>query len=339
MSDIDFVLTWVDGSDKAWLEQKAKYADECAVAVPAVDNRTERYRNWDVLRYWFRGVEECAPWVHKIFFVTWGHVPEWLDVDSQKLEIVNHRDYIPEEFLPTFNSHAIELNLHRIKGLSEQFVYFNDDFFIINDVKPTDFFVEGLPKDMLAFQPVVANRENPTMSYIFFNNIMVLSKYFDKRDNVKKNPKNYFHVGYPPLYFFYNMLELAFPRYTGLYTVHGPSPFLKEAFREVWEKEEAYLNQVCGHKFRNTGDVNQYLIREWQKLSNMFKPANVKKGFRYFEPSDDNEKLYETVKKRACKTICINDADRAVDFEGVKRELIKCFEHAFPRKSSFEKNG
>ena len=102
---IDFVVTWVDGNDPAWQQEKQKYT-----AVNA-DVRVNRYREWDQLKYWFRAVEKYAPWVNKIHFVTWGHLPEWLDTTNPKLNIVNHKDYIPEEYLPTFSSHTIELHL------------------------------------------------------------------------------------------------------------------------------------------------------------------------------------------------------------------------------------
>lgn len=332
MSQIDFVLTWVDGSDSQWQKEKKKYS-----ISSSDDDRDERYRDWDNLKYWFRGVEKYASWVHKIYFVTWGHLPLWLDTNNPKLEIVKHTDYIKEEFLPTFNSHTIELNLHRIKGLSEQFVYFNDDCFIINSIKQEDFFIDGRSKDMLAFQPVVTNNENPVMPYIFLNNSMILSKYFDKRSNVKSQPGSYFHIGYPFIYFFYNILELMFPRFTGFYTVHGPSAFLKSTFNELWEKEEDYLSEVCSHKFRSRDDVNQYLIREWQKLSGNFKPANVKKNCPYFELKNDNSRLYDGIRKRAYKMVCINDANVSIDFEKIKSELLDSFEIIFPEKSSFEK--
>ena len=271
--DIDFVLAWVDGSDNEWQKEKAQYCGKNT----SEDGREERYRDWDILKFWFRGVEKYASWVNKIFFVTWGHLPSWLDTHNPKLEIVNHASYIPGQFLPTFNSHTIELNFHRIKGLSEQFVYFNDDFFITNPVKQEDFFINGVPKDMLALQPVVANVDNPVMSYIYLNNSMLLAKHFDKRSNIKKQPGSYFHTGYPFMYFFYNMLEMAFPRFTGFYTVHGPSPFLKSTFETIWQEEGDFLSGTCMHKFRDKEDASQYLIREWQKLSGNFKPANVKK--------------------------------------------------------------
>ena len=329
---IDFVLAWVDGSDKEWQKEKAKY---CKESIPG-DNREERYRDWDILKFWFRGVEKYAPWVNEIFFVTWGHLPPWLDIKNPKLEIVNHMDYIPGQFLPTFNSHTIELNFHRIKGLSEHFVYFNDDFFVINHVKQEDFFVNGMPKDMLALQPVVANVDNPVMPYIYLNNSMLLAKHFDKRNNIKKQPGSYFHAGYPFMYLFYNMLEMAFPRFTGFYTVHGPSPFLKSTFETAWQEEGDFLSRTCMHKFRDKDDASQYFIREWQKLSGHFHPANVKKLCRYFELGNDNRKLYNTLMKQSCKMACINDANTAIYVNKVKRELAICFKSIFPVKSSYE---
>ena len=107
---IDFVIIWVDGSDPEWRAVKNQYVPKAI----GEDDQEVRYRDWDNLQYWFRGVEKYTPWVNKIHFVTWGHLPKWLNVNHPKLHIVNHKDYIPEEYLPTFNSHTIEMNLHRI---------------------------------------------------------------------------------------------------------------------------------------------------------------------------------------------------------------------------------
>lgn len=80
------------------------------------------------------------PWVHKIYLITCGQVPDWMNKEADdRLVIVNHSDYIPKEYLPTFSSHPIELNLHRIKELSEHFIYLNDDYFVINETSPEDF--------------------------------------------------------------------------------------------------------------------------------------------------------------------------------------------------------
>lgn len=333
---IDFVVTWVDGSDKDWQQEKSKYG--LSLSGKDIDDANERYRDWDNLKYWFRGVEKYAPWVRKVHFITWGHLPVWLNTAHPKLNIVCHEDYIPAKYLPTFNSHTIEWNMHRIEGLSEQFVYFNDDFFLTGPVKAEDFFKNGKPCDMLAFQPVVANPANPVMSHIYLNNSLVISKYFSKRENVRKQMGKYFKLGYPGLYFFYNLLELAFPLFTGFYTVHGPSPFLKETFCTLWEKEANLLDQTCCHRFRSEADVSQYLAREWQKLSGNFHAQNITRHFRYFDVKSDNPALVRAIASQGTRIICINDANEPIDFVQAKRQVIEALEKNLPDKSEFEKS-
>ncbi len=329
---IDFVITWVDGSDRAWREEKARYDNS-----GAVDDNEERYRDWEILNYWFRGVEKYAPWVRKIHFVTWGHLPKWLNTEHPKLNIVRHEDYIPKEYLPVFNSNLIEIYMHKIPGLSERFVYFNDDFLLIRDVKPEHFFKDGKPRDMLAFQPMVANPANPMMSHLYMNNSLALCKHFNKRENVKAHPGNYFKLGYPPLYFGYNLLELAFPLYTGFYTVHGPSPFCKSTFEEVWEKEGQALQEMSVNRFRSNTDLTLYLFREWQKLSGNFVPTNVLKNFAYFTISSDNRKLFATIRKQKKSIICMNDGNMDGDIYQIKKEIQKAFLQILPEVSSFER--
>ena len=330
--DIDFVITWVNGSDPAWQKEKASYAPGAGN-----DDGEERYRDWELLKYWFRGVEKFSPWVRKIHFITWGHLPEWLNTEHPKLHVVRHEDYIPKEYLPIFNSNVLEIYMHNIEGLSERFVYFNDDFYLINHIKPEKFFKNGKPCDMLAFQPVVANPLNPVMSHLYLNNSLVLCKYFDKRENVRKHPGNYFKLGYPALYFFYNMLELAFPLYTGFFTAHGPSPYLKATFREIWEKEEDLLKEMSKHRLRDKDDVTPYLFREWQKLCNNFVPENVLKDFAYFNIDTNNAKLVKTIEKQKKKIICINDGNVGAAFEQIKQEVQDAFQRILPEVSSFER--
>lgn len=93
--EIDFVITWVDGNDPDWQKQKMEYSMQPDLSQKQ-DDRKERYRDWDLLRYWFRGVERFAPWVRRIHFVTWGHLPSWLNKEHPKLNIVNHKDFIPK---------------------------------------------------------------------------------------------------------------------------------------------------------------------------------------------------------------------------------------------------
>ena len=115
--DIDFVVLWVDGSDPVWQAEKAKYQGKTLDD----SNAPNRFRDWGLMPYWFRAVEKFAPWVRKIHFVTCGHVPAFLNLAHPKLHHVKHEGFLPPEVLPTFSSHAIEMNLHRIPGLAEHF--------------------------------------------------------------------------------------------------------------------------------------------------------------------------------------------------------------------------
>lgn len=136
MEKIDFVILWVDNNDPIWQNAFRSYLPQSQYTD---DTRYIRYRNWDNLRYWFRGVEKFAPWVNKVHLVTCGQIPDWLNLNVPKLHFVKHSDYIPAEYLPTFNSDTIILNLHRIEGLSERFVLFDDDCFLIDKVEPKRF--------------------------------------------------------------------------------------------------------------------------------------------------------------------------------------------------------
>lgn len=330
--EIDFVVTWVDGGDSDWRAIKSQYEGE-----RQVDDSDERYREWGLFRYWFRGVEQFAPWVRKVHLITWGHLPKWLNTDNPKLHIVRHEDYVPGEFLPTFNCNVLEIYLHKIEGLAERFVYFNDDMYLIQPVRQEDYFSDGKPCDMLALQPVVANPTNPIMSHLFLNNSLVLCKYFDKRENVKKQPGKYFKLGYPPLYFFYNLLELAFPLYTGFYTVHGPSPFCRKTFEEIWEKEGELLTRVSANRFRCAEDVSQYLFREWQKLKGNFVPRNVQRDFQYLDLVKDSIALPRILATKKKRVVCINDGAITGNFDQIRKQLLEDFEQHLPNVSSFEK--
>ncbi len=140
---IDVVYTWVDGADPAWRAQKAQFL---GVDAPdsGIDEDTAdlaRFQSHDELRYSLRSIEQYAPWVRHIYLVTEGHRPSWLVDDHAKLTVVPHKAIIDAQFLPTFNSHVLEAHLHRIAGLSEHYVYFNDDVLLSRPLQPSDFFL------------------------------------------------------------------------------------------------------------------------------------------------------------------------------------------------------
>lgn len=330
---IDFVIAWVDGSDEEWSREKEKYKK------PGKEDSTNskiRYRDWDQLKYWFRGVEKYAPWVNNIYFVTCGQKPEWLNENHPKIKLVNHKDYMDEKYLPTFSANPIELNFHKIDGLSEQFVYFNDDMFLVNPVKEEDFFKNGLPCDYYAEVPLVMYGAGDPFSYMMVNDSEFINKYFNKKYSLKQGMFDYINIKYGLKTILKNIFMFQYNHYSGFDTPHIPSSFLKSTYKEVWEKEEELLDKVSCNKFRSKEDVNQYVFKFWQLCSHKFYPRERQFGY-CFVASDDSKEIIKGIKSKKYKTICINDSDFVNDFEKVKNEINQAFESKFPNKSSFEK--
>ncbi|WP_309649972.1 stealth conserved region 3 domain-containing protein [Nocardioides sp.] len=138
---VDVVYTWVDGSDPEWdAARQARLDGVVGTARTRESSGQARFLARDELRYSLRSLHLFAPWVRRIHVVTAGQVPDWLDTSDPRINLVDHRDILPPDGLPTFNSHAIETSLHLIEGLAEHFLYFNDDFFLARPVHPETFF-------------------------------------------------------------------------------------------------------------------------------------------------------------------------------------------------------
>lgn len=326
--DIDFVVPWVDDTDPAWRAKKARYTG----AEPSEGNSEARYRDWDTLKYWFRGVGKFAPWVRHVYFVTDDQKPEWLNVDHPKLKWVRHRDFIPEEYLPTFSSHTIEWNIPRIKGLSENFVYFNDDVFLIGDTEPKDFFYKGMPCDFPCLGPLYPNG---MFSYILFNNINLLNRHFSLKRSIANNPMKWIKgqgvAGLLKL-ILYGRRDLI----PNSVSHHIQSSMKKSTITTLWEEEYKAVHQTCLNKQRTIGDISIYCARDWNLFSGNFYPKRP--IGKYFQTASIsyNTKLIDYMRKQKGKVICLNDTEDEQDFEAHKKLILKEFERIFPEKSAFE---
>lgn len=135
---VDAVITWVDGDDTPEL---ARWLAGLGGPLQPEAAEPHRWRDNGELRYVLRSIERYAPWVRHVHLVTNGQQPAWLDLSAPGLSLVTHHDIFPEpSVLPTFNSYAIEAALHRIPGLSDRYLYFNDDVLLGRPVDPGDFF-------------------------------------------------------------------------------------------------------------------------------------------------------------------------------------------------------
>lgn len=136
---VDLVVPYVDFSDPAWI----KTAKDNGIDYSEIN----RFRGQgEFFRYFFRSIAKNMPWINNLFFIVQSEtqIPKWLD--RRKIRVVLHEDFIPKEFLPLYNSCTIEMFLGNIKGLSEKFLYFNDDMYILKSLKEEDFFENGKVK-------------------------------------------------------------------------------------------------------------------------------------------------------------------------------------------------
>lgn len=330
---IDIFLPWVDGTDEKWLKERQQYKFESTIQEQA--NGIERYRSWDNLQYVFRGIENYMPWVNKIFFVTCGQVPPFLNTQHPKLRLINHKDYIPEKYLPTFNSNTIEMNLFRIEELSENFILFNDDCFPIRYIEEDYFFKNNKVCDE-AIERIIGHIWI-NGAHLMVNHAWILNKYFDKKKVKKEN----FWQWYSPRYGAKNILRNLFMNYfhdfEGLRNPHEAFAMKKSTFKKIWDLEPEILDVASQNKFRDFTDISQYLARYWQIFEGDFYPR-LHRGY-HCEVLDNNYKeIASYIREKKYPIIGIDEkiGVKLHAFEEAKAEINAAFAEIFPEKSSFE---
>lgn len=335
--EIDCVILWVDGSDKEWKKKKDIYSKEFVEFQQDIGD--ERFRDWGTLRFLYRGLAKFAPWFRKIFLVTDGQIPSWLNVDDEKIYVIDHKEFIPKEFLPTFNSHTIEMNLHRIEGLSEYFVYFNDDMFLLKKVEPQLFFKNRLPCDSAIMNAFAIKKTNKPFRFLMpINNIAIINDNFDKQRVLKKFRWKFFNIKYGKEVL-RTLCLTPWRHFTGFTINHMPYSICKKTLENVWQKENDILKRTCMHKFRDSNDVNIWLIQYWQYAEGNFYPRSLKHGklLAITDNLEETKKICNIIREQKCEMCCINDeVNDYNNFEKIKSMLIETFVSILPEKSRFE---
>ncbi len=333
---IDFVVTWLDSNDPEWQKQYEYYKPNAKG-----DKTKARFRDMSIFRYWFRAVEMYAPWVNKVYLITNGKFPEWINPNCSKLVLVKHEDYIPKECLPTFNSCTIELNMHRIKGLSEHFVYFNDDMFLNGPIAPDYYFKDGLPcdynKETCFNVPIYTPEERFDITMSMLADIGIINAHFNRRKTVCQSPRRWFglHLGFKGLLMSSILMKQRL--FVGFSTYHTEQAYLKSTFEEVWEKEPDFLQASCT-RFREEVIANPYLFRYWQLASNMFYPKKRKNITIQIVDRNAIDDIKKALFNLNITSICVNDTSFCSDndFEVINSQLMRMMEEKYPSKSSFE---
>ncbi|WP_334329707.1 Stealth CR1 domain-containing protein [Companilactobacillus sp. HBUAS59699] len=325
---IDFVLLWVDGSDKKWSIKKSKYTGEI---LSSALNSNERYRDYDTLKYWFRSIEKYANWVNHIFLVTDNQCPSWLNSDYSKVSVVDHKDFLDERNLPVFNSNAIELNLDKIKGLSENFVLFNDDFFVNDNIKKNIFFENGIPKDSAIITPIIPIYGG--ISNINNNNIQLINKYYDKKNVIKNHYSKFFNFKYGTNVI-RTLLMSPWNNFPGFLDLHIAIPYTKTQFRKARELAPEEFKKTSANKFRTNDDISHSFIRYKRMVDGEFIPRSMKVSKYYSLKNIDN--IISELSNPIHPLICINDAE-SYNFDKEIQQIRDTLENKFNFKSKFEK--
>lgn len=337
---IDFVICWVDENDLKWKSQKEAFQSKANLKQKDGDdaNAVCRYRDMGLLRYWFRSVEKNAPWVNKVFFVTCGQKPEWLNEHNPKLVLVNHDDFIPSEYLPTFNSPSIENNLHRIPTLSEQFVLFNDDMYLLKPVDSGFFFKNGYPV-LPCNLNICRLYGNDSWSKVCIKDFCTVNEHFDIKKSIWDNRRKWFSVfKLGPNNAFKNYVRfLVNQTFSVSGYEHVAEPHLKSTIEEVWSMCPDIMEATSMSRFRSDEQVNQWLFVAWNLASGRFYPVREGKRGKCFNfSSNDIGVVKEVISQQRMSLICVNDSFRNDNPEYCFRELADAFQSILPEKSSFE---
>ena len=329
-SDIDFVLLWVDSSDVEWQKKKAAYIPRRNADVSAA-----RYRNWDNLRYWFRAVAKYAPWVRTIHFVTDGQVPVWLNTNNPCLHCVNHGDYIPQDALPTFNSSAIEISMHRIPGLADKFVFFNDDMFLTAPITPDFYFHDDLPVDMAGLTRPCIPQPGKVFGNIMYNDYQILNRHFDKRLVLRCNMTKWLKPSYGKT-LIRTLVNLNRSTFDGLVIPHLSVPYRRSDLERVWNLYGKELQDTMYHRFREETDLNHFLFRFWRLCEGDFYPRRSRGYYIALKNPTSVKVAAQIIRNRKKPEVCINDDWQTGDFEVARDTINRAFDYVLTEKCKYE---
>lgn len=329
---IDLVYLWLDGNDKKWRAEKDKWQSIESGKVKLVSEGTveARWRDNDELKYSLRSAAKFAPWINHIYIVTcMGQVPKWLNTKNSKITIVDHSEIMPADALPTFSSNAIESCIINIPGLSEYFLYANDDTFFGRPIEPSYFFDDSgrtivwysKSKKRKSFISDVKNAGSDYTKQILFS-----AKLFE----------NLFGVNY-----------------SRLRPSHNIEPYCKSRIKELLSHPimDMYNQKTIHRKFRNSFNLQRWIFTLYDISLGRAVMHSIKTKKRIFgfvyklldklyygfrdSPVYTTNAIKRNIKQFCPPLFCINDTGANTDKDREDNE--KFLSEFLPEKSKFEK--
>lgn len=310
--EVDLVYLWVDGNDQEWLAKKKQFLGEI---TDLNTEATSKARNADnnELKYSLRSAEKYAPWIRRIFVVTDGQIPKWLDQQNEKVKIVDIRELLPSEALPCYNSVIIEHFLYKIPGLSEHFLYANDDMFFNAQVDPGFFFTdEGTP--------IVRLQRAFTSKWI---------------NKCRKKLKLHTNIYRKTIERAASLIDKRLGKYYSGTPHHNIDSYLKSDYQYVsGDLFRSEIGSTITHHLRSEDDI--------QRIIYLYYALAAKKGtLRYVTRREScrirlhKPDFMDFIRTYQPVLFCLNDSHHATDAD---RERVEPFlSTLFPEKSSFER--
>lgn len=314
--DLDLVYLWCDDSDKTWSDNRKKHLPEEKLDKQVVCKG--RFVQNDELKYSLRSVEKYMPWIRNIYIVSECRMPEWLKVNHPKIHIVKEKDLLGK-YAPVFNSNAIESMLPEIEGLSENFIYMNDDNFVAAPIELNDLITE----------------DGKIICRLEISNCKKSSPYINTIKNMQ------------------NLIEQRFGYKCALFPHHNLDVYNKTAFKQCNEEFADLIEKTRNNRFRTKDDwqrvlityymlakgigtvkvINAYKHSLWQwlkhNLIDLGKKDSLGMGLQF-----KTKKYYHKFRRYRPKFLCMEDNEFSNDDD---RKRAKAFlEDIFPDKSEFE---
>ncbi|MEV7885081.1 stealth family protein [Streptomyces sp. NPDC002817] len=308
---VDAVYTWVDGDDPAMAAKRRAHQALSHNTIAPRETGASRYTSHDELRYALRSLEMYAGFVRHVYLVTDSQIPDWLDPQAEGLTVIDHRDILPADALPVFNSHAIESRLHHIPGLSEHYLYFNDDVFINRPVGAEHFFhgngIARIPLSPLKLGIGAPHPLEPAPNSAGKNAREIISRFHGRQITNK--------------------------------SLHTPHPQLLSVMREMESLGIEELDRTSYSRFRSTSDVApaSTLHHHWAMATARAVPADYR--FRYVQlgTPDMRRRLSRLAAGEDVDFFCLNDVDTPPEARSAAQAAISAFlERKYPFPSRYE---
>lgn len=309
---VDLVYLWVDGNDPKFIQEKQYWLEKLGLKHNEDNDKTRFIENQE-LRYSLRSVMKNAPWINKIFIITNGQIPSWLDLEkTDKIKIIRHDEIMPKEVLPCYNSRVIESYVANIPGLAEHFLLANDDCFIHRPVTPNFFFNKN-GKPIIRFLRANFSFKKLKGS-LYSRSIFYTHKLFKEK---------------------YGEFNLYVPH-------HNIDAYLKSAYIETINEFQKEFDILRTHRFRQKSIQRiafaLYLAYAKQAQIRLFK--NTCKGSHHketvFIDISQVKKMQKIIIKKRPQLLCINDASFVK--EANRNEVAPFLESLYSNKQIWEKD-